>query len=309
MADERILVVNALLCFAFHCFRKHPMKILKSILLDYFDEITITVAKERLLADIDNLNVNNWKCPAKRRGENKTKQEIEDILSVIAFVDENNALLQLPRYVVENLDDVPMMRMEKGELAILISKLDKIDESISSMQMNSHLHSNQDRCNVQAVGTNGVSSRVSNSQPINQPSILRDSSTTVQAGHSTYPSMVTAVHDMELDNDRSTTDYRTDYGHAADDNWRMAASRKKRRISARQSPVNRCESHPSQGPSTSRLWSDRVAAPSTAQYTPRTVPKVAPKKLRIIGRAAQASDSSTKLKAAKPFVKKIIYGV
>ena len=72
------------------------------------------------------LNLENWKSSEKRRGNNKTRQEVDDILAAITFVDDSSSLDKLPRYCVDNLGDILIMRMERGEFAILLSKLDKI---------------------------------------------------------------------------------------------------------------------------------------------------------------------------------------
>lgn len=92
--------------------------------------------------------------------ENKSKQEIEDIMSAITSVDENSSLNKLPHCCVESLDDVPIMRMEKGELAILISKQDKMDENFNSL----HCYLNT-RCNTQAIGQTG-SNAMSKQAPV-----------------------------------------------------------------------------------------------------------------------------------------------
>ena len=47
----------------------------------------------------------NWARLANRRDENKTKKDLEDIFSAISLVDENMAMVKLPKYVVDHLDD------------------------------------------------------------------------------------------------------------------------------------------------------------------------------------------------------------
>jgi hypothetical protein len=72
----------------------------------------INAAKDKLSTDIDGLVLPNWTRPIKRRGDNKSKQDIEDMFGAVSFVDECSAL---PRYVTDNLDDIPIMRMDRGE--------------------------------------------------------------------------------------------------------------------------------------------------------------------------------------------------
>ena len=84
------------------------------------------------MTDIDGLNLESMKCLVKWSGDNKAKQEVEDILTAVTVVDEKYALIKLPHYSFDNLDNLPLMRMERGEFAILISRLDKIEETMAN---------------------------------------------------------------------------------------------------------------------------------------------------------------------------------
>jgi hypothetical protein len=299
------LCLNAVLCFSLHCIKKHPLKLIKSVLSDYYDAEAIAAAKDKLMMDIDALLLSTWKCPAKRRGENKSKQEIEDILSAITFVDENLSLMKLPRYVVDNLDEIPIMRMERGELAILISKLDKIDNGITNMQI-STLHTHQ----MTQMQSSSSQDNVGAAGITNRTGILREYQGIETGAEYAHQDKTTtnSVRYMDTEDPNTTDLSGTDN---ASDNWTMA-NRKKRRLSQRLSPTVGSEAR--RLPNDQILWSARVAAPSNGltQSTKVNRPMMAPKKLKIIGKANPAMDNvqnERKLKSAKPYVKKAIFAV
>jgi len=115
---------------------------------------------------------------------------------------------------------------------------------------------------------------------------------------------------MDYDNDNST-DYGTDNGNSADGPWVNALNRKKRRLSTRQSPIRASQVSTNQAHRQSadqRLWSDRVSAPSNSQNTVRLNVKPTTRNT-VIGRASPSNNNASKLKSAKPYVKKLVYGV
>ena len=94
------------------------------MIVDFYNAESIGTA-------IETLKLENWKSPPNRREkgdkENKLRQELDDIMSALTFIDENASFTRLPRYSVDDLENIPIMRMESGEFAILMTKLDKLD--------------------------------------------------------------------------------------------------------------------------------------------------------------------------------------
>jgi len=64
---------------------------------------------------VDIIHPEKWARPNMRRGkasvsmatDDKTKKEIDDIIGVLTFMDENHLRDKLPRFVVENPDLLP----------------------------------------------------------------------------------------------------------------------------------------------------------------------------------------------------------
>ena len=130
----REISINSVLCFIFNSIRKYPTKIVKSITLDFYDNDSINHAKDILSSDIDKLEI-NIKLPPKRRGtnDNKCKLDLEDIINMFQAVDESSSLDKLPRYATDNLDELPITRMDTGGLSVVMAKLDSINEKLDSV--------------------------------------------------------------------------------------------------------------------------------------------------------------------------------
>jgi len=90
MADSP-LVVQSCLCFLVNKFSKLPIRQLKSMTVDFYDVEEIVVAKEQLLSDVVGmkLNVDLPHIPRRRDGELMATRTVEDLLSVLTFLDEN----------------------------------------------------------------------------------------------------------------------------------------------------------------------------------------------------------------------------
>ena len=93
MADSRRLVLNDLLCFAVNKFSREALKPLKSIINDFYTADDITLAKELLHAELESLSHDKWsKLPRRRKDSvNRVPGEIEDIMNMLAFLDESKA--------------------------------------------------------------------------------------------------------------------------------------------------------------------------------------------------------------------------
>ena len=69
-----------------------------------------------------------------RRGEHRTVKEVDDILSLVTFVDENKAIIGLPRYATDDSNRIPTARLESGDVFVFSSKFDRIDDNIGNIK-------------------------------------------------------------------------------------------------------------------------------------------------------------------------------
>lgn len=107
MADATF-VISELLCFILHYYKKQPVKLIKTMLIDFYSSTLVTAAKELLMADVARLDIANTpRIPSRRSNDTRTKLEIDDIITLITFADENGFIAQLPRYVAATPELLP----------------------------------------------------------------------------------------------------------------------------------------------------------------------------------------------------------
>jgi len=143
MADS-VVVVNNALCFLCNKFGKTGLKLLKSALLDFYDVKVVCDAKCQLIEDIEVLKsslttVTFPHVPRRRDGETRMSRELDDILTLLTFLDEQKLLSKLPRYVADNPDDIPPIRLYDSDLNGLITMIrrlaDRVDEYSSVLSI------------------------------------------------------------------------------------------------------------------------------------------------------------------------------
>jgi len=135
MADGSIHVLNDLLCFVGCKYGRLPTKQLKSVLIDFFDEEAISKAKVCLLNDIMKINssVKQPHVPQRRDGDNRLTREVDDIVTLFCFVDENKVTSSLPRYVSAGPDNMPSSRIYEGDLRSIMTVLEKMGGKIGEL--------------------------------------------------------------------------------------------------------------------------------------------------------------------------------
>ena len=69
-----------------------------------------------------------------RNGDHRTKKEIDDIVDMFDRLDERQSLNKLPRYVTDNSDYVPSLKLEDGDLRYILVKMDKMEAIIHGLQ-------------------------------------------------------------------------------------------------------------------------------------------------------------------------------
>ena len=104
----RPIVINELLCFMTRKYGRYGPKQLKSLLFDFYSGDVISIAKDTLYNSIVNLKIEGLpKSIARRRRDSKEANEVKirldinDIVLLIAFLDEGKLVdhfsLQLTR--------------------------------------------------------------------------------------------------------------------------------------------------------------------------------------------------------------------
>ena len=81
-------------------------------MLDFYQPNDISCSKEVLVNDAQKLNLGKTPKMTERRDEHRTVKEVDEILSLVTFVDENKAITGLPRYATDDSDRTLTARLE-----------------------------------------------------------------------------------------------------------------------------------------------------------------------------------------------------
>lgn len=134
MAAESV-VLRSSLCFLRSKFGKIAMKPLKSMALDFYDTEELYEAKRRLISDVHDmkLDIVTPYIPERRDGDSKAVRIVDDLFTLLVFLDENQKLNLLPRYVADSPDSMPSTRLYEGDLAILMKVIERLESQVKSL--------------------------------------------------------------------------------------------------------------------------------------------------------------------------------
>jgi len=129
-------IICEVLCFILNKFGKKLQKAnLKSILLGFYTDEELYEAKEVLFADAATLQCDALPRNVKRaKGENRARLIAEDILDLLAFLDEKQVVGQLPVYVARDLERIPNVKPEDMDLFCVSTKMEAIEKRLAAVE-------------------------------------------------------------------------------------------------------------------------------------------------------------------------------
>jgi len=143
MADVP-LVLNDVLCFMVNKYVKIHARQLKSVLVDFYTVESLSEAKERLLMDVEALNLSSKlpHVPRRRDGEGRITREVDDLIAIFNHLDEQKCVSSLPTYVSANPDNMPSIRLFEGDMNVIMIMMEKLEKKVeqygSSLSAISH---------------------------------------------------------------------------------------------------------------------------------------------------------------------------
>jgi len=125
-------VLSNPLCFLVNKFGKDKDKLLKTVLMDFYDPDDLAMAKQQLLKDIESAKtgITFPHIPQQRQGENRAVRTVEDMFTLITMLDQNKSLDILPVYVASGPDRLPSLRLYDGELNALMIMLERMQRKV-----------------------------------------------------------------------------------------------------------------------------------------------------------------------------------
>ena len=138
-AAVRSVVVNAALCYLTNKCGRYASKQIKTIMLEFYSADCLASAKETLFeccSKFENLpkSIVRKRRDSKNRPELKINLDIDDLMSMMIFIDENEHRDKLPIFVTADPDLIPSPRMLEGDVALLLAKMSKLEALITQLQ-------------------------------------------------------------------------------------------------------------------------------------------------------------------------------
>jgi len=69
-----------------------------------------------------------------RQSDGRVSRQVDDILSIVQQLDESTSVQHLPCYVTDNMDKVPSIKLDDGDMRLMINTLSKMEGMVQSLQ-------------------------------------------------------------------------------------------------------------------------------------------------------------------------------
>ena len=138
-AEPEMLIDN-ILCFFTCKSLNQPKGSLKSTAAEYFREDEITKSKLLLVKAVEKLELPGLQQYIKvRKGENKNKSNIDDIVNILETVDENGQWTKMPVFCandvsrIPQIDDISLMAVMRKDIDNLMAMVANVRDTIDNL--------------------------------------------------------------------------------------------------------------------------------------------------------------------------------
>jgi len=131
------IVLQSCLCFLVKRYGKIAVKPLKSMLLDFYGVDELYAAKQQLMSDITGMNLDTDlpHIPERRDGDSKAVRIVDDLFTMLTFLDESLNISNLPSYVADSPDAMPSSRLYEGDLSVLMRVIERMENEIRELNL------------------------------------------------------------------------------------------------------------------------------------------------------------------------------
>ena len=132
----RSLVLNDVLCFLFNKYGKTNLKTLKSVVSDFYTTDVISEAKICLLDEVGKLSLSEKlpHIPRRREGDSRLTREVDDLFTLMSYIDEQGLYVSLPCYVTNKPDALPGVHLCDGDLKLFVTWLEKFETKLDNFE-------------------------------------------------------------------------------------------------------------------------------------------------------------------------------
>ena len=128
MGTEQKIVVNELLCFLSNKVRSMTYDAIMKLCLDFYDEESVTAAKQTLLQHVAVSDNDDKK--RKRIGPNKKINGMKDILNIFLELTVED----VPLFVANNLKNLPPLSMDNFDMSRIIHDMESMKMQLKILQ-------------------------------------------------------------------------------------------------------------------------------------------------------------------------------
>jgi len=130
----RQLVLCEPLCFIMSKVNKIGKNVLTKYIIENMEAAAITAAKAQLVKDTEDLKLEKMPRVIGRYDVGKrAEKEVKDIFTLIDFLDQNKSLDKLPRYVTDDPDNLPSIRIFDGDLGFMMKRFDQMERKVEKL--------------------------------------------------------------------------------------------------------------------------------------------------------------------------------
>ena len=115
--------ISNVLCFLVNKYGKIDTKTLKLVLSDFYTADVLSAAKLKLLEAVDSLKLSSKRPHIPQRRDASERLSVDDLFTLITFLDEQKCLDQIPTYVSDCPDHMPSVRLYEGDLYTVMTML------------------------------------------------------------------------------------------------------------------------------------------------------------------------------------------
>ena len=138
MESEAVCISKAL-CFLKCNFDKLVVSELKSTSVGFYNDDELAKAKETLLSVVSRVlrdmdRASEVPCLPKRTGDNKNKQNADDLLKLFTLIDEQNLSGSLPVFAAVDLQRTPFLSPDGINLVSMLRTMQSFEQRLNAME-------------------------------------------------------------------------------------------------------------------------------------------------------------------------------
>jgi len=127
------IIVNEVLNFLKNSYVTSTCGQLKPVLISFYNEEELPNAKNILYKSLSDADVGDLPRLITRKGDQKIKMIVDDLLELFVIVDERKLLSKLPRFVADNLARIPTVCQDNLNSVALARKMELLENRVAML--------------------------------------------------------------------------------------------------------------------------------------------------------------------------------